>query len=152
MNRLLIRNLTLLLVLVACDSPLSPSELRRLAVAEQRWASRGFADYSIETSSSCFCPPETIGWVRIEVVAGQVRKATLLGTGEVITDARLAYWNTVETLFGFIRTASADDYLADLEVAFDPILGFPTLVNWIPEEGILDGGATRMLRSAQPLP
>jgi hypothetical protein len=151
-RHLLLATLVMVLGAGACQSPLSPSEHRLLAAAEQRWAARGFSDYSIESSTSCFCPPEMTGWTRIEVVDGQVRKATLLETGEVVTDIRLNYWSSVESLFATIRNSSRDDWIADLEVAFDPILGFPTVVGWVPEDGIVDGGATRTLRNAQPLP
>jgi len=137
---------------LACQSPLSPNELRRLAVNEGRWAARGFADYSIETLSSCFCPPDLSGWARIEVIGGQVRRATLLATGEVVTDARLSFWMSVEALFASIREANREDYLEDIRVSFDPDLGFPTLVEWIPRKGILDAGGSRRLRNAQPLP
>lgn len=143
----------LLMGVVACQSLLSPNELRRLAAAEHRWASRGFADYSIETSSSCFCPPEVTGWVRIEVVGGQIRKATLLGTGDVITDTRLDYWDTVEALFVSIRNASDGGSLAGIGMAFDPMLGFPTLVEYLLEDSdITDGAGSRRLRNAQALP
>lgn len=143
-----------LLAVVACQSPLSPSELRLLAGAEHRWAARGFSDYSVETSTSCFCPPELTGWTRIEVVGGQVRKATLLETGEVITDMRLNYWSTrtVEALFASIRASGGEIYLADVKVTFDRLLGFPTLVRWIAESDVLDGGRSVMLRNAQQLP
>ena len=136
----------------SCGSPLSPTELTRLAVSEQRWASRGFADYSIETLASCFCPSELTTWARIEVVNGQVHRATLLATGEVITDSRLAYWHTVEELFASIRRANDDESLTDIRVSYDATLGFPTSVTWIPEEGILDAGGSQTLRNAHALP
>ena len=137
---------------LACQSPLSSGELRRLDVSERRWAARGFADYSIETRSACFCPPDLTDWTRIEVIGGQIHRATLLATGEVITDARLGYWSTVEELFASIRAANRDDYLEDIRVSFDPALGFPTLVEWIPTQEIPDAGESRSLRNAQPLP
>lgn len=136
----------------ACHSPLSPREFQLLAVAEQRWASRGFADYSIEARSFCFCPPEVSNWVRIEVVDGEVSKATILDTGEVITDTRLDYWDTVEAHFAWVRRANEGGSAADFGVAFDPLLGFPTGVTWtLRDPDITDGGGSRMLRNAQPL-
>ena len=137
---------------LGCQSPLSPDELRRLVAAEQRWALRGFANYSIETLSSCFCPPELSTWVRIEVIDGQVSRAVLLSTGEIITDPRLRYWRTVEALFETISNANHDDGLSDIEVTFDPTLGFPSFMNWIPEKALLDAGGSQSLRDAQPLP
>jgi hypothetical protein len=151
MHRRLWGILLLLAGALACGSPFSPSERTRLAAAELRWASRGFGDYSIETSSSCFCPPELVQWARIEVVGGQVIRATLLGTGEVITDTRLAFWGTVEATFQSIRNANGDDGLDDVKVAFDGTLGFPTRIEWIPERGLLDAGGLQTMRDARPI-
>jgi hypothetical protein len=136
---------------LACSSPLSFDELAELNDAEDRWESRGFGDYSIETRTSCFCATEVLDWVRIEVVNGQVTRATMLETGEVITDARLQYWTTVEALFDSLRDANDADYLAELNVAFDPTLGFPTQVEWIAPDNVQDAGAVRSMRNARPL-
>jgi hypothetical protein len=144
--------LGILCAALACRSPLSPDELSRLAANERRWAGRGFADYSIETLSSCFCAPDVTSWTRIEVIGGQVRRATRLATGEVITDARLSYWSSVEALFASIHDAKRDGFLEDIRVRYDAALGFPTLVEWIPAKGVLDAGGSRILRNAQPLP
>jgi len=136
---------------MACQSPLSPDEMSRLKAAEDRWADRGFADYSIESRSSCFCGPEVLAWARIEVVSGLVTRVTVLETGEVITDARTSYWSTVEELFESIHASNDQDYLSDVAVEFDPALGFPTQVEWIADEHIQDAGGTRSLRNARPL-
>jgi len=136
---------------LACSSPLSFDELAELNEAEDRWESRGFGDYSIETRTSCFCATEVLEWVRIEVVSGQVARATILATGEVITDARLQYWTTVEALFDTIREANDADYVEDLRVAFDPTLGFPAQVDWIAPDNVQDAGSSRTLRNALPL-
>ena len=137
--------------LVACQSPLSTDEGRRLLENEQRWARRGFANYSIETRSGCFCPSEIQTWTRIEVVDAKVRRATLLETGEVITDARLSYWSTVEELFAELQRAPRSLFLAEVKVTFDPTLGFPSYVEWIPKAGVTDAGGATSMRNAQPL-
>ena len=56
--------------LAACESPLSPAELRALAQAEAQWTARSFQDYVIEVRQACFCPPEVTQWARVEVIAG----------------------------------------------------------------------------------
>ena len=136
---------------LACSSPLSPDELEDLNEAEERWESRGFGDYSVETRTSCFCGTEVLEWVRIEVVNGHLTRATLLESGEIITDGRLQYWTTVEALFDSIRDANDDDYLNELNVVFDPTLGFPTYVEWIADDNVQDAGAVRSMRNARPL-
>lgn len=142
----------LLAALTACAAPLSPGELRLLALGERQWAARGFPDYAIEMRTSCFCPPEINDWARVEVRSGQVQRVTLLATGTVITDSRLGSWSTVEAIFAQIRRANDEDYLDDLRFTLDPQLGFPTLVEWLPSPGIQDAGATLSLRNATPLP
>jgi len=140
---------------LACTSPLSLDELEELNEAEDRWAGRGFDDYTIETRTSCFCAPEVLGWVRIEVANGQVTRATILETGEVITDSRVQYWKTVEEMFDSIRNANDQDYLNELNVSFDPTLGFPTQVDWIPDDNVQDGGSATSMRNAfnnDPIP
>jgi hypothetical protein len=136
---------------LACQSPLSPGEREDLREAEARWADRGFTDYSIESRTSCFCAPDVLGWARLEVVDGVIIRVTLLETGEIITDERLSYWETVEDLFDAIHRSNDQDYLKDVTVQFDPALGFPTHVAWIPDESVQDGGSSRSLRNAQPL-
>lgn len=137
---------------LACESPLSPAERHRLVVAQQRWAARGFADYSIEMQSSCFCPTEVIGWASVEVIGGHINKVVLLSTGEVVTDYRLSWWRTVEQLFGELLAADRQEYLDDVSFTLDPALGFPSFVRWTPSANILDAGGTRTLRNARPLP
>ena len=141
-----------LLGAAACQPPLSHSELVALAAGEQRWAARGFADYSFEIIHSCFCGGELTQWARVEVVDGQVRRVTLVSTGEVITDHRMSFWPTVEKVFRDIHLARNSDGLADVQFTLDRTLGYPSFVQWSYGENILDAGGTQSLRNAAPLP
>lgn len=138
--------------LAACGSPLSPSELRALAEAEARWAARSFPDYSIEMRQGCFCPPVLTQWARVEVVAGRVDRVVLLATGAEVPAAQRVLFSTVEDVFNHIRTASHDDWLKDVVVAFDPELGFPTYVGFISKPNVADAGSSYSLRNAGPVP
>ena len=138
--------------LVACESPLSTSERRRLAEGEAKWAARGFGDYSIEMRRSCFCPPEINVWARVEVVDGTVARVTLIETGETITDGRRTHWETVEQLFRRLRDTDESDWLEDIKFTLDPVLGYPTEVSWISSPNVLDAGSTQYLRNPAPLP
>lgn len=109
---------------VACKSPLSPLELVELNAAEARWAARAFQSYAIETISSCFCSPVVTQWARVEV----------------------------ERVFSAIRAAQHDDWVKDVVAEFDPQLGFPTSVSFVPKDGILDGGRLHSMRNATALP
>jgi hypothetical protein len=138
--------------LVACESPLSTSERRRLAEGEAKWAARGYGDYSIEMRQSCFCPPQLNAWARVEVVDGLVARVTLIDTGEILTDARRTYWETVEQLFRRLRDTDESDWLEDIKFTLDPVLGYPTEISWISSPNVLDAGSTQYLRNPAPLP
>lgn len=138
--------------LAACESPLSSSERLRLAAGEEKWAARGYRDYSIEMRRSCFCAPEVNDWARVEVVGGTVSRVTLLQSGEIITDSRLTYWSTVEQLFSSLRETDEEDWLEDIEFTLDPVLGYPAEIRWISPDNVLDAGAIQFLRNPAPLP
>ena len=141
-----------LLGAAACVSPLSNNEFLALAEGEHRWATRGFTYYSIETKSSCFCPPELNEWARIEVLEGEVLRVTILSTGAVIDDSRVSSWSSVEDLFDEIHRANRNSGLADVKFTLDPTLGFPTFVRWRYDDNIVDAGGTRSLRNAEAMP
>ena len=139
-------------LLSACSSPLSPKEVLELADAEARWAARPFADYTFETSSSCFCDPEISQWARVEVTAGGVTRVVLLASGTEVAPDRRQYFSTVERLFTRIRQGQHDSYLADISAEYDPQLGYPTLIRFVPEPNVLDGGSVHYARNVAPLP
>jgi len=138
--------------LAGCKSPLSPSELRRLAQAEARWEARSFQDYTIEMRQACFCPPEATQWARLEVRGGRIARVVLLDTGAEVPPDKLVYFRTVEHVFASIWQANNADWLEDVVAEYDRLLGFPTQVDFVPEPGILDAGSTFSLRNAAPAP
>jgi len=132
--------------LTACESPLSPAELRALADAEARWAARGFQDYTFEIRRSCFCEPLITQWARVEVLGGQMTRVVLLDTGAEVPPAQRGRF------FTNIRAANQNELLDDVIVEYDQQLGFPTRVRFITKPDILDGGSASYLRNAGPLP
>lgn len=139
-------------LLGSCRPPLSVDEVFALKEAEARWAARPFADYSFETSVSCFCDPELSQWARVEVSTGVVTRVVLLADGHEVDPAQRAYFPTVQRLFDGIREASHDGSVRDVSVQFDPQLGYPTLINIAPERNVMDGGSVRYARNAAPRP
>jgi len=139
-------------LLSACSSPLSPKEVLELADAEARWAARPFADYTFETSASCFCDPEISQWARVEVTTGVVTRVVLLASGNEVPSDRRQYFSTVESLFTRIRQGQQDSYLADISAEYDPQLGYPTLIRFVAEPNIADGGSAHYARNVAPLP
>jgi hypothetical protein len=58
---------------------------------------------------------------------------------------------TVEEVFSYVRRAPDQDWVEDVQVEFDPLLGFPTLVSSISKPNIADAGGALYLRNATPL-
>jgi len=138
--------------LSACASPLSTGELRALSDAEARWARRGFQDYTFETMRSCFCDPLVTQWARVEVRGGVATRVVSLETGAEVSPQQRGYFPTVDGLFNRIRRATTDESLDDIEVEFDPVLGFPTRIVFQTRPNILDGGSETNARSVAPIP
>lgn len=136
----------------ACASPLSPAELLDLAAAEARWESRGFANYAIEERQSCFCPSEVAQWARLEVVNGTVVRVVVVESGAEIPQDQFVLFRTVEQVFDDIRGAADYESVADVVAAYDASLGFPTRVDLVPRQGLVDAGLAIYLRNATPIP
>ena len=121
-----------------------------LREAEARWADRGFTDYSIESRSGCFCPPEVSAWVRIDVMNGEVIRATVLENGEVITDTRLSSRHGRGLFDSSPRVERPGLPLGRHGgVRWRPRL--PTHVAWIPDGSCSGCRWMRELRNATPL-
>jgi hypothetical protein len=138
---------------VSCSSsPLVPSEVRELDRAEARWAARPFRAYSIEMKTSCFCPPIINEWARVEVVNDSVTRVVLVDSGVEVNSVERASFRTVESVFDAIRSSQRSEWVKDVVAHYDPLLGFPTYVSFIPKDGILDAGSVHYLRNAAALP
>jgi Family of unknown function (DUF6174) len=143
----------LLCTLAACtSSPLSPNELLALGEAEARWAARPFEDYSYETVTSCGeCPDVVRQWARVAVSNGMVVGVVLIANDSVLSDADLISFTTVDGLFAQIRRYQHEDWVRDVSVTFDPELGYPTSISSFAKAGIMDAGASRLIRNLLPL-
>jgi hypothetical protein len=152
------RLLAFLLVLVSCSSPtglLSGSELAQLDVAEARWKQRGFADYSYETRTLCFCPPEVNKWTRVYVRGGIVTRAEEAETTPPVEVTNRGYWHPIDTAFARLRASvknSTDQVYSDIKVEFDQTVGYPTLVEYVSKPNVADAGSTTQRRNLKPLP
>jgi hypothetical protein len=139
-------------VLLGCgEDPLSVAEVRDLVVAQQKWAARGFSDYAFITRQSCFCSPDMLLQVEVEV-----RGATIVSVTDVLADTLIrtelySAWYTVEDLFERIRRAAAGSQIADVAVAFDPVLGYPTSFATQFDQSVLDAGGIIEITSVRPL-
>lgn len=155
----MMRSLILIaLVVGSCSSPtglLSSSELRELDAAEARWRARGFADYTYETRTSCFCPAEINQWTRVHVRGGVVTRAERLEVDPPVDATNLSYWQPIDSAFSRLREAArtaSSNVFSDIKVEFDSTLGFPTRVEFVERPTVADAASTTERRNVRALP
>jgi hypothetical protein len=121
-----------LLTLGSCTSPTGPTDLaEQLRLSRDRWAQTGLADYQYTITRGCYCPPETVGPVVVEVRAGQVVSRRYAGGSAV--DPRFAdLFVTVPGLFDLIEEAISRPAAA-VSVKYHPTLGYPESIgiDWL---------------------
>ena len=120
--------LAAVLLLTSCDVlglTVGATE-RRSELERQRakWAKRHVTSYRLTYRRECFCGVEFTAPTAIEVRAGDIATATYTDRGDPIPDYVQVSLPTVEALFAIIDRAI--DVEADMiEVAYDPLLGYP---------------------------
>jgi hypothetical protein len=156
MRRLLI--LALAAALPACKSPtglLSKSEMQQLGVAEAKWKARTFADYSYETRTFCFCPPDIVAWNRVTVRGGVVTQVERIDGPTPVPASNLTYWQPIDSAFTRLRDAVRAGYneaFSDIKVEFDAALGFPSRVEFVEKPTVADAASITERRNVRPLP
>jgi hypothetical protein len=139
MNRLRQFRLFLLAGVIAagCSSVFEPgSKQSELDANRQKWATRGFRDYTFTHSMVCFCPvenPMTLTVLNDSVVSAKVQR-----TGAELNPRWL---KTINGLFDFIDRA-IDEHAAVLEVEYDPSLGYPTRIIYDGSKNVADDEVT----------
>jgi hypothetical protein len=141
---------------IACDSSTTfgPS-LARVDQAESTWTARPFADYSYEIQTLCFCPPEIVRWTRVSVRNGAVVGVEPVEADPALPITSIALWKPIDTLFANLRhtlaNPSSRHAYAEIVAEFDPVLGYPVLIEYRAHSNIADGGLTHHLRNVTPL-
>ena len=117
------------------DDLASPMAL--LLRAGSRWERSGITNYTYRAAWRCFCLPEYVALVDVQVVSGQVT-GTEFGeagfSGDVPSPQR---FGAVTDLFAFIEDAF-EQGAARVDVEYDPMLGYPTEVFVDYDERIID--------------
>ncbi len=98
-----------------------------LAEARARWAQTDAADYVFEFRRSCFCSPDFVRQVRIEVLDGVVSSAVYVDTEEVIS-LPLTSVPTIDDLFEEIGDALEGGAFS-VSADYDADMGYPTSVS-----------------------
>ena len=140
------------LMVVACSSDLlSVQEAQQLALAEEKWDSRGFGPYRFEVRRLCFCSPDFTAWAEVQVVNDAVVGVRLVDTGTDIDPSRYSAWPTIDQLFREIHHLGGGESTVEVTLRFDPQLGFPRVIEVQPNPPIPDAGFRTEVRSAGPL-
>ena len=116
----------LILAVIGCADVLGP-EHEELAEARNRWAEARVDSYQFKFQRICFCAPDFVRSVRIEVLAGTVTSAVYVDTGEPISGP-LSSVPMIEDLFDEIQDAMDHDAFS-LMADYDADIGYPTSVS-----------------------
>jgi len=133
------------------EDPLSVAETLDLVAAEQRWAERGFDDYAFTTRRTCFCDPDLLLRVEVEVRGGRVAGVRDLAADTLLSAELNGAWYTIDDLFQIIRQGAGGGQVSNIAVAFDPALGYPTTIATRYDPSILDAGGSYEVTSVRPL-
>ena len=123
-----------LLALAAClvagcsDIGFDVRSLTELERAEARWERFGPESYVYEVRRLCYCGVESIGPVRVLVGSNAVVR-TYVESGAPVPEDAQPLFPTVQGLFALLRAAFAEA-AAEVDVSYDPALGYPTEL-WI---------------------
>jgi len=139
-----------LCLLGACSST-GPVDLAQLDDAQARWSQREFTDYTYEARILCFCPTEIVSRVRVEVRDDSIASVTDVATDQQVARTFWNAWNTVDDLFQRIRQAPRSSGVVRVDATYDAGLGFPSDVDFVPDEGIADGGWSQTIFELAPL-
>jgi hypothetical protein len=121
----------LVLLAAACTpvaDPLPTSEVfdgsgSELRLRWARWQMTGIRSYGFNLERSCFCTPETVMPVRVDVRDGRVVTVRALTDGQSLPSQLVP---TIDSLFRWaIREADAG---GRVEASYDPLLGFPVRI------------------------
>ena len=144
------------LILAACEISglVDPNDLRELASARAQWKARPFADYRYEVRVLCFCPPQLTEWTRVTVQGGVVTSAEAVDPDPNSPIDDLRYWVPIDSLFVDLRRTMTDralrTYLDAIVVDYDPVLGYPTSIEYRAKSNVIDGGSQFLLRNVVP--
>jgi hypothetical protein len=137
-------------LLGACSST-GPVDLEQLDDAQDRWSRRAFTDYTYEARILCYCPTEIVSRVRVEVRDDSIASVTDVATDQQVARTFWNAWNTVDDLFQRIRQAPRSSGVVRVDATYDAGLGFPRDVDFVPDEGIADGGWSQTIFELAPL-
>jgi hypothetical protein len=136
-TRALLGALLLSLTLPACTtSPDDPGD--DLAANRRHWQSQRIGDYQIQFRMSCFCVPDVIAPVVLQVRGSAIVSVTRVSDGVAVPPSRWeGLYYTVDQMFALIAAAQAKG-ADEVRVTYDPLLRYPTTVFIDPSRRLAD--------------
>ena len=113
------------------------SRLDEMESHREQWHEADIQHYRMEFRASCFCGQEFTELVTVEVLQDNIRSVTVVRTGLPVENTLIDAWLTVEELFAAVEQAILDD-AHELQVTYDPELGYPEFVFIDREEMAID--------------
>ena len=116
--------------IAACSNPTSPETIQ---AHRADWEAHRLVnyDYTYEYDGGNVSGPSGQP-LRVQVRQDTVRSVVLLADGTQLTPA---YWPTIEKLFDRALSAAQDGSLA--HITFDPVLAYPTIVDYVPRPDVI---------------
>jgi hypothetical protein len=124
--------------------------LTELEQAEARWDRFGPESYVYAVRRICFCLVEETGPVRVRVDDEVAVEWTYVATGNPLPESARPRFPSVDGLFAILREAYAED-AHEVQVSYDPELGYPTDFSIDYEEQVADE-ELGMRVTEEPLP
>lgn len=139
------------LSVVGCHDPAGAASDLPLIVNHARWKSQYISDYEFAFQRHCFCRGAATALVTIRVANRQVTDVRD-SLGLPIDSALVAqhFDVTIDSLFGAISWALRNGQ--QLEVRYDPGLGYPVHIAIDRHQGPRDGGLAFSARLLRTLP
>ena len=126
------------------SSPPPPPETQALTTARRQFATPPRPSYSFTWKQSCFCSPDSLRSMRITVTSGAITSAVFVDTQLPVSDGVRTNLKTIDGVFGMIQSAIDQDY-DEVQVTYDPQLGYPRVVSLNPALGAADAGMSLAL-------
>ncbi len=132
-----------------------PERYRALAktfdAQQERWRDSKLQSYQYTYQRTCFCEPDWIRPVVIDVVNNRIERIVYADDGAPVDSTYWASYHTVDGLFALIDSALARD-AAQITVQFDEALGYPTQLYIDEDLGIADEELRIAASNMHPLP
>jgi hypothetical protein len=129
----------LTMMVLAALAGCAGSDDHGLAAARKRWSSHVAPDYAVTWHQECFCPPEAVRPIRLEVSAGAITKATYVDDHQPVDALVRPGLTTIDGVFDLIEQA-IDRGEATITVEYDPTWSFPSRFAIDPGPNVTDGG------------